>query len=248
MGQGGAMDFVDQINKRAKDQFTGWKAFRPHERKLVDPLTASPLHVIVTMRVATAYEEFEDPVTHKKKRQKVGLKPVQREGLEYEFDLVASMEDDNTLVVDKSRCPDYHGKIIEKPKAEHFRKFYEWLGGEKRPVEKPVPSIAAPPAVAPVAAPAPARATQQPAAAPIPQGAQKLLQECRGKDATLQVIAKLGQDLMELNGESGVNFYDLAIATVLEGPLESLKSSGQARTLIVMLYAELERLQKGAAA
>lgn len=136
MGAGGALEFVDEKAKVGGrgDSFAGWKAFRPHERAMVDRMIASPCHVICTMRTQTEYVE-ETNERGKKVRRKIGLKPVQRDGLEYEFDLVGSMDEDNTLVIDKSRVmlPDgrspYTGKAFTKPAVKDFIAFGEWLKG-----------------------------------------------------------------------------------------------------------------------
>jgi AAA domain len=159
MGKDGALEFVDQAGIRNKDGFAGWKAFRPHERAMVDQMIASPCHVICTMRTKTDYQEIE--VNGKKKRVKIGLAPVQREGLEYEFDLVGYMDDENNLIVDKTRCSALSGKVLNKPSAESFEVFRAWLGGAKRP--------AAP-------AQAPGQQQAQRPAATLPQAAQPPVQ------------------------------------------------------------------------
>lgn len=129
-GKDGAFDFVDMAQKRHKDQQGGWKEFRPHERLMVDELITSPCHIICTMRTKTDYQEVE--VNGKKKRVKIGLKPEQRDGLEYEFDLVGYMDEDNTFAVDKTRCPAYSQKAYAKPDARVFAAFVEWLKGAAR--------------------------------------------------------------------------------------------------------------------
>lgn len=136
MGKGGALEFVDLASKRHRDQMGGWKEFRPHERDMVDRMIASPCHVIVTMRTKTDYQEVTDS-NGKKKRVKVGLAPVQREGLEYEFDLVAYMDDENNLIIDKTRCSDLAGHVLPKPDAKAFEPFVKWLAGVERPAAAP---------------------------------------------------------------------------------------------------------------
>lgn len=133
MGKDGALEFVDMAKKRSqsRDDMSGWKDFRPHERQMIDAMIASPMHVICTMRTKTDYQEVE--VNGKKKRIKVGLAPVQRDGLEYEFDLVGLMDDENTFIIDKTRCPALSGRALPKPKAEDFQVFADWLQGAALP-------------------------------------------------------------------------------------------------------------------
>lgn len=135
MGRGGALEFVDMAAKRHRDQMGGWKDFRPHERAMVDRMIASPCHIVVTMRTKTDYQEVTGS-DGKKKRVKVGLAPVQREGLEYEFDLVGYMDEENTLIVDKTRCPDYSQKAFPKPGDKEFAPFVDWLSGAERTTPK----------------------------------------------------------------------------------------------------------------
>jgi hypothetical protein len=119
----------------------GWKEFSPIERAMIDRMIASPCHIICTMRTKTEYVE-EVNAQGKKVRKKVGLAPVQRQGLEFEFDLVAYMDDENTLITDKTRCSYYTKKTISSPKEKDFKPFSEWLQGEHRdePIRVPVDS------------------------------------------------------------------------------------------------------------
>lgn len=132
-GSGGALEFVDSASKRSssRDGMSGWKEWRPWEQKIIDSIVGSSIHIICTMRTKTAYEEQINERTGKKQRVKIGLAPVQRDGLEYEFDFVGSMDDENCLIVDKTRCSYYAGKAIPKPKQEDFTPFREWLAGAK---------------------------------------------------------------------------------------------------------------------
>jgi hypothetical protein len=128
VGRDGALEFVDMAAKRHKDNMGGWKEFRPHERLMVDEMISSPCHVICTMRTKTDYQEQTDS-TGKKKRVKIGLAPVQRDGLEYEFDLVGYMDEDNTFIADKTRCSDYAQKAFTKPGPKEFAPLVQWLKG-----------------------------------------------------------------------------------------------------------------------
>lgn len=135
MGAGGALEFVDAATKRSTrgDSFGAWKDYRAEERKMLDAILAAPIHIIVTMRTKSAYEMQKND-KGKMVRVKVGLAPIQTDGLEYEFDLVGYMDDENSLIVDKTRCPDYGSAVINRPKGEDFDKFSAWLKGEKKPL------------------------------------------------------------------------------------------------------------------
>jgi hypothetical protein len=146
MGKDGALEFVDNQSKRSgkADSFAGWKDFRPKERAMVDRMIASGMHIICTMRTKNEYVE-EVNQNGKRVRRKIGLAPVQREGMEYEFDLVGLMDEDNNLIVDKTRCPAYAGKALAKPGPKEFAPFIEWLRGapalERNPTPPPAPDM-----------------------------------------------------------------------------------------------------------
>jgi hypothetical protein len=128
-GTGGMLEQVDSATRRSHsgNSFgSGWKEARPQERAMIDALVAYPGHVIVTMRSKTDYVIEEDH-RGKKVPRKVGLKPEQREGIEYEFDVVGDMDLENTLVVTKSRAPSISGRIIPKPGADLAQEIAEWL-------------------------------------------------------------------------------------------------------------------------
>jgi hypothetical protein len=91
-GPGGVLEMQDQAAKALKNSFAAWREITPEHNRLVDTLLQSSLHVIVTMRTKTAYEVQQDG--GKTKVVKVGLAPVQREGLEYEFTVVLDLSID----------------------------------------------------------------------------------------------------------------------------------------------------------
>ncbi|GAA0720228.1 ATP-binding protein [Dactylosporangium roseum] len=120
-GTGGMLEQVDHAARRSGggNSFAGWKEARPMERAMVDALLAYPGHVIVTMRTKTEYVVEEDSRGRKVPR-KVGLKPEQRDGIEYEFDIVGDLDLENTLVVAKSRCKVLAKAVIQLPDEESF--------------------------------------------------------------------------------------------------------------------------------
>jgi hypothetical protein len=134
-GTGGMLEQVDSAAKRGYggNSFGGWKEARPQERQMIDALVSYPGHVIVTMRSKTDYVIEEDQRGRKVPR-KVGLKPEQREGIEYEFDVVGDLDHENTLVITKSRIPEISGRVIPKPGAELAAEIADWLSdGEPSP-------------------------------------------------------------------------------------------------------------------
>ncbi|MGW3166945.1 ATP-binding protein [Streptomyces sp. NPDC001142] len=136
MGTGGMLELVDAIGKRSGGggNFGGWKDAKPYERAMIDALLAYPGHVIVTLRTKSEWVVEEDPRTRKKGVRKVGTKAEQREGLEYEFDIVGDLDQENTLVITKSRCQALSGSVINRPGPDMAATILEWLNdGESVP-------------------------------------------------------------------------------------------------------------------
>jgi hypothetical protein len=131
----GVDGMLEQVDRRAKNgnNFSGWKEVRPDERRMIDALISYPGHVIATLRVKTEYV-IEENDRGKKVPRKVGLKPEQREGVEYEFDLVGDMDHENTLSVSKSRIPALTRAVIREPGLELGKQISDWLtDGESVP-------------------------------------------------------------------------------------------------------------------
>jgi hypothetical protein len=81
------------------------------------------------MRAKTEWILDRDERTGKTVPRKVGLAPVMRDGIEYEFDVCGDMDQENTLIINKSRCPELAGGVFPKPGKELADVLKEWLGG-----------------------------------------------------------------------------------------------------------------------
>lgn len=127
-GKDGALEMVDAVSKRnrAGNTFTSWREVTPLHNQMVDAILQSPMHVIATMRSKTEYVLEEDD-RGKKVPRKIGMQPIQRDGLEYEFTVVGDMDAENSLTVSKSRCSALQGKVFRKPGADVARILTDWL-------------------------------------------------------------------------------------------------------------------------
>lgn len=90
-GEGGVLDMQAAAAKssRSGNTYTAWRDVTPQHNALVNSLLASRCHVIATLRTKTAYEMQDEG--GKKKPVKVGLAPIQRDGMEYEFTVVLDL-------------------------------------------------------------------------------------------------------------------------------------------------------------
>lgn len=133
----GVDGMLEQADKHAVrgNTFAGWKEAKPAERRMIDALVSYPGHVIVTMRSKTEYV-IEENEKGKKVPTKIGLKPDQREGIEYEFDVIGDMDLSNTLTVVKSRITELSRAKVPTPGADFADAIKAWCEGV------PVPTVA----------------------------------------------------------------------------------------------------------
>lgn len=155
-GVGGALDQVDRkaASSKSGNSFTAWRDVTPQHREMVEAILACPCHVIATMRSKMAYE-LETDKNGKLKPVKVGLKPIQREGVEYEFDLVGDLDVDHLLTISKSRCSFLDGAKAVKPGVPFIQPLIIWLA---EGIDAPLPDFQS----AEVPAVPPAGTTQAP--------------------------------------------------------------------------------------
>lgn len=115
-GQGGALELVDKAAKRSggSNSFGAWRDVTPLHNAMVDAILGARMHIIVTIRAKTEYVQERNEKTGKTQVRKVGMAPVQRDGLEYEFDVVADLDQDNNFIVSKTRCPELSEGVFHR--------------------------------------------------------------------------------------------------------------------------------------
>lgn len=129
-GKGGALDQVDRAAKRSQsgNSYTAWRDVTPQHNALVDAMVQCRAHLIVTMRSKMEYVLEEDS-RGKKTPRKVGMAPIQRDGMDYEFDVVLEIDTDHNVWVTKTRCTELDGKTWHKPNGREIAEILlRWLG------------------------------------------------------------------------------------------------------------------------
>lgn len=127
-GKGGALEMKDKAAAAQKNRndWTSWRDVTPEHNRMVDAILQSPMHVITTMRSRMEYVQ-EEAENGRKVVRKVGMAPIQRPGMEYEFDLVADVDVDHMLRVTKSRCNAMDGAFANKPGPSFIAPLIAWL-------------------------------------------------------------------------------------------------------------------------
>lgn len=126
----------------AVDRGGGWikagKTISPLVAKLVNKILSYPGHVIVTFRVKAAYE-VEKNEKGQNTLKKVGLAPVARDQVDYEFTLWFDLDTNGTVTVGKTRCGKLPlGHTLERQKIpELAQTLKSWLadGVPETPLE-----------------------------------------------------------------------------------------------------------------
>lgn len=151
-GKDGALEQVDRAAAamRTANTFGAWRNVTPLHNQLVDSIVGAGCHVIATMRAKTEYVQEKDERTGRTSIKKVGLAAVQRDGMEYEFDLVGDVNLDHQVVFSKSRIPSLDGAVVTKPGADLAKKLLEWLDGVAPVAPAPAPQAEVPVAVDPI--------------------------------------------------------------------------------------------------
>jgi hypothetical protein len=119
-GAGGILAQVDLKagQSYSGNNFAGWKDVRPMETEMMTALLSFPGHLIVTMRVKPEWV-LETQANGRTKPVKLGLKPEQRDGIDYEWDLVGGLDTEHVLTVTKTRIHEISmGEMIANPDIE----------------------------------------------------------------------------------------------------------------------------------
>lgn len=136
-GEGGILDIHDNTTRssRSANGYMAWKDVTPQHEKIVNAILGSKCHVIATIRTKTAYEVVEDE-RGKKAPKRIGLAPIQRQGMEYEFTCVLDLAvDSHIATASKDRTGLFDAKhfvITEQTGAD----LLAWLESGEEAVEK----------------------------------------------------------------------------------------------------------------
>ena len=93
----------------------------------MDGLLALKCHLVCTMRSKMEYAQNTDG--GKTRVVKLGMGAIQRNGIEYEFDVVLEMDLEHDCTVGKTRFPELSGQVFRKPDDKFAKKLYDIVGG-----------------------------------------------------------------------------------------------------------------------
>lgn len=134
-GPGGLLEIVDDIAARAaaaggeKDTHSAWRDGGSIQEAFVRSILDCKTNVIGTVR--SKQKTVRKKVNGKTTIEKIGLQSVQREGLDYEFDVVGRLDMKSNLFIEKTRCSPLKEKRIAEPGEALGEQLRAWLAAGK---------------------------------------------------------------------------------------------------------------------
>lgn len=199
-GEGGLLDKKTALDARGGNSYTNWATITPEHERFKAKLLNCDLHLICTMR---SKQDYILEVNEKGKSvpRKVGLAPIQRDGMEYEFTTVLDLAMDHNAAASKDRTSLFDGQIF-KPSVETGKKIIVWLmGGAKVAAAQPAPA-------------------EQAQAAP-----DKVAEPCQDPDGPQDGVVTPDQLKNIAIAKSRINQAGISEATIWKGITEQVKKA-----------------------
>ena len=120
-GSGGILDLHGNM---AGNSFANWSKITPRHNSFVQKILESGCHIISTIRTKTDYTLTDK--NGKMVPEKVGLKGIQRDGIDFEFTIVFDLDIKHNAVASKDRT----GLFMDKPEgiitSEYGKRILKW--------------------------------------------------------------------------------------------------------------------------
>lgn len=123
-GDGGILQRKEEVDARGGNHFSNWQPFTKEHNEFRAALLNAPLHLICTMRSKMAYSQEEGA---KKQIKKVGLQPIQREGMEYEFTITFDVQMDHKASASKDRTSLFVTGLTDLAAPATAKRMLDWL-------------------------------------------------------------------------------------------------------------------------
>lgn len=115
---------LDTHSSMIGNSFTNWSKLTPRHNAFVQMMLQTDVHIIGTMRSKQEYVLNEK--NGKQVPEKIGMKGIQREGMDYEFTLVLELDIALHAKATKDRTQLFFGKPEFTPTSETGKKIIEW--------------------------------------------------------------------------------------------------------------------------
>lgn len=124
------MNILEAHSKMTGNSYTNWSKLTPRHNAFVNYILQSPIHIIGTIRSKQEYVLSEK--NGKQVPEKVGLKGVTRDGMDYEFTLVFEIDIKNNAIATKDRTSIFKGAPEFVITSKTGKKILDWCNdGDK---------------------------------------------------------------------------------------------------------------------
>lgn len=142
-GEGGILQRKEEADAvPGSNHWTNWGPFTKEHNRFKSAILNCPIHLIVTLRSKMAYAQSENG--GKKKVEKLGLQPIQREGMEYEFTVTFDVGMNHRAsaggAAGKDRTGLFDGKQVDLSSPATAKAFLDWLATSEPPPPPPSPA------------------------------------------------------------------------------------------------------------
>lgn len=139
-GSGGLLEQKEALDSRGgtQNRFSNWGTITKQHEEFKAALLEAPIHLIATMRSKVEYQQDDNRKVHK-----LGMAPIQRDGMDYEFTLVFDVDQTHSAVASKDRTGLFEGQT-GKLTQQHGERIAQWLAGGAPVAPQPRPSQANP--------------------------------------------------------------------------------------------------------
>jgi hypothetical protein len=125
-GSGGILDRKNIKDSVGGNSFQNWSVFTKEQNEFVQAVLSAKIHVICTMRSKVDYVMQEND-KGKLAPKKVGLAPIQREGMDYEFSIVFDVSQSHISTISKDRTGLFDGQefLLTEETGKQIKDFLE---------------------------------------------------------------------------------------------------------------------------
>jgi len=136
----GILDWKSKLDSRGGNSYMNWNEAGRKFDSVIDAILQSPIHVICCLRSKQDYV-LEMNEKGKQVPRKVGLAPVMRDGIDYEFSTAFDVEMDHTAKTSKDRSGLFHDSIFTITE-DTGKLLLEWVNSGAPPAVADPPTVA----------------------------------------------------------------------------------------------------------
>jgi len=138
----GVLEYKTKLDKRGGNSFANWAEANTHYDLMLRAILFSKIHVIVCMRSKMEYV-LQENEKGKYAPQKIGMAPIMRDGVEYEFTTVFDLDTSHQAQASKDRTQMFTDRIFQITE-ETGEQFKQWLNNgdpEKPAINQNQPAV-----------------------------------------------------------------------------------------------------------